>query len=46
MDGQHLSGGWLLTGTAPAELPKDSYDPAIIEMIDPAVFSSREGGDV
>lgn len=37
-EGQRLSGGWLMTGTTPAELPKDSYDPDVIEMIDPGRF--------
>jgi lipopolysaccharide export system permease protein len=32
--GRPLSGGWDLRDTNPAELPKDSYDPAVIEMID------------
>jgi lipopolysaccharide export system permease protein len=31
---QGLSGGWLMTGTTPAELQKDTYDPDIIKMID------------
>jgi lipopolysaccharide export system permease protein len=38
VNNQPLSGGWLLTGTTPAELPKESYDPAIIEMIDPGRY--------
>jgi lipopolysaccharide export system permease protein len=33
-EGRRLSGGWDLQDTAPAELPKDSFDPAVIEMID------------
>ncbi|MBO0696933.1 MAG: LptF/LptG family permease [Zavarzinella sp.] len=36
--GQRLSGGWLMTGTTPNELPKDTYDPDVIEMIDPGKF--------
>jgi lipopolysaccharide export system permease protein len=36
--GQPLSGGWLLKDTSPPELPKDSYDPAVIEMIDPGRY--------
>lgn len=38
VEGQSLSGGWLLYDTTPAELPKDSYDPEIIEMIDPGRY--------
>jgi lipopolysaccharide export system permease protein len=38
VEGQRLSGGWLMTGTTPAELQKDAYDPDIIEMIDPGRF--------
>jgi lipopolysaccharide export system permease protein len=37
-EGVRLSGGWELTGTNPAELPKDSFDPAVIEMIDPGRY--------
>lgn len=37
-DGVHLSGGWLMTGTTPPELPKDTYDPNVIEMIDPGRY--------
>jgi lipopolysaccharide export system permease protein len=29
-----FSGGWLMTGTIPAELPPESYDPAVIKQID------------
>jgi lipopolysaccharide export system permease protein len=32
------SGGWLLTGAHPAELPENSYDPALIEEIDPGRY--------
>jgi len=32
------SGGWLMTGTTPAELQKDTYDSEIIEMRDPGCF--------
>lgn len=28
------SGGWLLSGAYPPELPENSYDPALIEIID------------
>src|SRR5262245_30367891 len=35
---QPMSGGWLLMGTTPAELPENSYDPDIIQMIDPGRF--------
>ena len=41
VEGQKLSGGWLLTGTTPAELPKDSYDPAVIEQIDSGRYFLR-----
>jgi lipopolysaccharide export system permease protein len=37
-EGQPLSGGWLMKDTTPPELPKDTYDPAIIEMIDPGRY--------
>jgi lipopolysaccharide export system permease protein len=37
-EGREISGGWLLTGTIPAELAKDSYDPKIIKMIDPGRY--------
>jgi lipopolysaccharide export system permease protein len=36
--GERLSGGWLMTGTTPAELPEGSFDKDIIEMIDPGRF--------
>ena len=35
------SGGWMMTGTMPAELPKDSYDENMIEMIDPGHYFLR-----
>jgi len=35
---QRFSGGWLMTGTSPAELPPDTYDEDVIEMIDPGRF--------
>ena len=38
VEGQSLSGGWLLTGTTPAELPEGSYDKDVIEMIDPGRY--------
>jgi lipopolysaccharide export system permease protein len=31
---QELSGGWLMIGTTPAELPRDSYDPEMIKQLD------------
>ena len=35
---QELSGGWLMTGTTPAELPADTYDREMIQMIDQGRF--------
>jgi lipopolysaccharide export system permease protein len=32
--GTEYSGGWMLYDTAPAELPKDSYDENVIRLID------------
>jgi lipopolysaccharide export system permease protein len=32
--GQRYSGGWLMYDTKPPELPKESVDPNVIEMID------------
>lgn len=32
------SGGWMMTGTTPAELPPGTYDKEIIEMIDPGRY--------
>ena len=37
-EGERLSGGWLLTGTSPAELPEENCDPDIIRMIDPGKY--------
>jgi lipopolysaccharide export system permease protein len=37
-EGEELSGGWLLTGAAPAELGESSFDPAMIKMIDPGKY--------
>jgi lipopolysaccharide export system permease protein len=37
-ENQPLSGGWLMTGTTPVELQKGTYDPEIIEMIDPGRY--------
>jgi lipopolysaccharide export system permease protein len=36
--GQHFSGGWMLYDTAPAELPKDSFNPEVLELIDPGKY--------
>jgi lipopolysaccharide export system permease protein len=33
-DQPHTSGGWLLYDTTPPELPKDSFDPTVIEPLD------------
>ncbi|HKA07370.1 MAG TPA: LptF/LptG family permease [Gemmataceae bacterium] len=34
IQGQKLSGGWLMTGTTPAELPQDTYDESVIKVMD------------
>jgi lipopolysaccharide export system permease protein len=33
-DGSGPSGGWLMTGTTPAELPPGTYDPEVIQVLD------------
>ena len=33
-DGETLSGGWMLTGATPAELPDGTFDPKMIRLID------------
>lgn len=38
VDGRPRTGGWELFGTTPPELPKDGYDPAVIEIIDPGHY--------
>lgn len=38
---QHYSGGWMLYGTTPVELPKESYDRDIIEMVDAGKYFLR-----
>jgi len=40
-EGTHFSGGWMLYDTTPAELPKETYDPAIIEMVDAGKYFLR-----
>jgi lipopolysaccharide export system permease protein len=38
MENVRYSGGWMMTGTSPGELPAGTFDPAMIEMIDPGRF--------
>jgi len=38
MEKQELSGGWLMTGTSPAELSEGTYDPEMIKMLDKGRF--------
>lgn len=37
-EGVHYSGGWMMTGTSPGELQPGTFDPAIVEMIDPGRY--------
>src|SRR5262245_22950869 len=38
MPDTEYSGGWMLTDTTPPELPKDSYNPSVIKLIDPGRY--------
>ncbi len=37
-EGQHFSGGWYMSGTTPESLPTGTYDPDVIEIIDPGRY--------
>jgi len=40
-EGVPHSGGWMMTGTSPDRLPEGTYDPDMIEMLDPGRYFLR-----